>query len=160
MTDKPLHVQVAEALGWTALQFKAWYVNEDGSPAETPRWYGHAPGGWEVNGIPLNPLWKEMGERPEWVEMWPVPHYDTDWSATGPFIEKYEVCLNEDGTGYTQDEKWRAEASYYHEDGTEEYGGHWAEASVRGATPLIAVCHLILELARLGQLEKPLCELA
>ena len=66
--DKPLHVQVAEALGWTEI------VLEDGY-----RWVGRAPVGFG-----------------NWGELQPfgvIARYDTNWAATGPLVEKYKLNL-------------------------------------------------------------------
>lgn len=67
--DKPLHVQVAEALGWTDMKPRA----DDGL------WGGKAP---DVS-------W-------EWTS---PPRYDTDWAATGPLIEKYGFQIWRNGEG-------------------------------------------------------------
>lgn len=125
MSDRPIHVQVAEALGWTEVFCAAGL------------WLGTTPS-------------PEAGDS-DWTG-YIVPDFDTDWSATGPLIEKYEVSLAEDGCGHTLDEKWHAEADYYQEDGSEEYGGHWDSVDARGSTPLLSVCHLILALAKAGKL--------
>lgn len=140
--EKPLHVKVAEALGWTNLEFKAWYVNEDLSPAEPPRWVGSAPGGWGASGIPLNPLWKEMGDRPGWVEVWNVPNYDTDWSATGPLIEKYGIAIEPEDAEFVKKHPTSAWVA-----------AHFAGPVLYGETPLIAVCNVLLVLSAAGKLK-------
>jgi hypothetical protein len=61
--EKPLHVQVAEALGWE-------HLRDDG--------------GWRGDG----PNWRDGGGV---IGM--VPRYDTDWAATGPLIEKYRLFV-------------------------------------------------------------------
>ena len=121
---KPLHVRVAEALGWIDCRNmgKTW---------------------WGFSGPGIHAGQTE------------VPRYDTDWSATGPLIEKHEIGLKEDGCGYTSDERWRARADYYAPNPNgpvNGYGGTWATAEARGATPLIAVCNLILALKEAGEL--------
>jgi hypothetical protein len=139
MTEKPKYVRVAEALRWTNLVFKAWFVNEDGSPDEAPRWHGTAPD--RSYGMPLNPLWAEdIKAGRKWDEVWRVPHYDTDWAATGPLIEKYRLDLCRD-----------------QEEGYWEAIDHQRETSMWGASPLVAVCNLILKLAEAGKLD-PLAE--
>jgi hypothetical protein len=61
--EKPLHVQVAEALGWE-------HLRDDG--------------GWRGDG----PNWRDGGGV---IGM--VPRYDTDWAATGPLIEKHRLIV-------------------------------------------------------------------
>jgi hypothetical protein len=62
VSEKPLHVEVAEALGYEV----KFNVDPAGSMDS-----------WE------------MRECVQWVL---VPRYDLDWSATGPLIEKYGIC--------------------------------------------------------------------
>jgi hypothetical protein len=134
--EKPLRVRVAEALGCQPVE----YDNVFGRNA----WACECPGSnrGEAHGDLLS-----------------VYHYDTDWSATGPFIERYEIALEESGCGYTPDQKWLARAWYYAEVPQDrEYGGRWAEAEARGGKPLTAVCNLILVLHEAGQLRAALSE--
>ena len=73
MEKRPLHVRVAEALGWTAL--------EQRNGMDPYSWVGwHAP--------------MEVGTREH------VLDYEHDWSATGPLIEKYATSTQKymDGT--------------------------------------------------------------
>lgn len=113
--EKPLHVRVAEVLGCkpvystdpelAAIHGPACWCGDEGrrkGPHSTPR-------------SPLNEL----------------ARYDTDWSATGPLIEKYELDLQKES------DAWMAW------DGP-EYAS--------GGTPLLAVCNLILALAEAGKL--------
>jgi hypothetical protein len=106
MTDeKPLHVRVAEALGCTPRAFDGeWFCD---CKATSHRFDGGA------------------GR---------IAEYDSDWSATGPLIERFAIKLDP-----------------YHAD-------HWeasAEIPTRdGATPLEAVCSLILALAEAGKLPR------
>jgi len=74
MTEKPLHVQVAEALGWTGCNQSGfdWWGDSQDTPS-SPRGYAK------------------------------IPSYDTDWSATGPLIEKYGIAFVQNF-----DESWRA----------------------------------------------------
>ena len=70
-----------------------------------------------------------------------VPHYDTDWSATGPLIERLGFCLShEPGWWAATTEHWR------HEDAAQPYRMR------RGETALLAVCNLILALKEAGKL--------
>lgn len=68
MTDeKPLHVRVAEALGWTQI----------------------VPGGIMLPGCRMGypPEQQIIGEKEQ------VPWFERDWSATGPLIEKYSIDI-------------------------------------------------------------------
>lgn len=67
-TTRPLHVRVAEALGWTRCQ-----EERDGD------WIGALPSADMLSSR------RESGI---------VPRFDTDWAATGPLIERYVVMLN------------------------------------------------------------------
>lgn len=105
MSEKPLHVKVAEALGTNVEDKSLW--------------------GWNYEAI---------------------PRYDTDWSATGPLIERQRVAVVP-----WKPVLWRAfrapfigpqDEVYVHED--------HEEAS--GETPLLAVCNLILALNKAGKL--------
>ena len=71
MADKPLHVQVAEALGWT-------YV-------------GESEGFWEGEPPPGTSLYDRIPRRLD--QHIGIPAYDTDWAATGPLIEQYGIDL-------------------------------------------------------------------
>ena len=68
VTTLPLHVRVAEALGWTELEPDA---NEAG------HWGGTSPpGGNHMLPIQFSGI---------------VPRYDIDWEATGPLIERLKM---------------------------------------------------------------------
>lgn len=114
--DKLLHVQVAEALGWTEVQGK-----------DHIGWYGRSPErqyGLDGHGIS------------------PLPHFDTDWSATGPLIERYrlELC----GPSRIAPKLWSAAYESL------DYPPY--QAYVEAEAPLIAICHLILALHAAGKL--------
>jgi hypothetical protein len=70
-----------------------------------------------------------------------IPRYDTDWSATGPLIEKYGICLD-------KGPDWAAfpREPFIFSDDVER------PCVVHAATPLIAVCFLILALKEAGKL--------
>jgi hypothetical protein len=122
--DEPLHIEVARALGWTRVEE---------CPASTLDWHGHPPDEhWaKVNDYGNYGL---CGcEKPQAV----VPRYDTDWSATGPLIERYEITLDHQDDDGTLPDYWRAKRP-----GFTAETGH----------PLIAVCYLILALHEAGKL--------
>lgn len=107
---KPLHVRVAEALGWGLTADGASWI----SPPPSEGRYDAAACG---DSIP--------------------PRYDTDWSATGPLIEKCKMWIAPfDDRGY----------------------GHWTAKTATQDMPeghptiLLAVCHLILALKEAGKL--------
>ena len=115
MTDeRPLHVRVAAALGWTYL-----------SPGEV---------GWE--GEP--PAWDERAKIPRRLDQHiGVPDYDTEWSATGPLIERLGIRLGRDPGMREPWDASRLVADAY---------------TSSGRTALEAVCHFLLELDAVGEL--------
>jgi hypothetical protein len=116
LTEKPLHVQVAEALGCNPQRY---------DPVGGPKGTGWACGCKGNN-------WSAHGDR---ITLF---RYDTDWAATGPLIEKFGVWVRSlDGVVA----KWDA---FRNDDLPSPRG--------TGPTPLIAVCNLILELAKAGKL--------
>jgi len=136
--DKPLHVQVAEALGWTE-------IHEAGTPGccgdillPGVRWNGRAPG---------NMLVGHIGHHDR------VPDFSTDWSATGPLIVQYALDLSDHrkspvGGRENDPTAWMATAWRPDHDPEEVFHG-------KGRTPLIAICNLIVELSALGKLDRP-----
>ena len=70
MSIKPLRVEVAEAIGWQGCRQEPVYSEHC--------WTGVRP---EHVGTQHGALHQT------------IPHYDTDWSATGPLIEKYKIML-------------------------------------------------------------------
>jgi hypothetical protein len=130
MLDKPLHVQVSEALGW---RMRGVSDSSDRGCGGTDFWVepGHAIDGARSHCNVCDP------------ENAP-PRYDTDWSATGPLIEKWRFHgdVRLDPTCHAPD--WCA--FYISED-----GGDLIE-SAKHPTLLIAVCNLILALKEAGKL--------
>lgn len=123
--EQPLHVQVAEALGWTDCHL-----------------CGHkecGPGFW-VGDVPV----VDGTIRESHL----MPRYDTDWAATGPLIEKYGIDINHFGDGNPAD--CADPMSWFARHERREWGT-WDECEA--ATPLLAVCALILLLKSLGELE-------
>jgi hypothetical protein len=129
-TEEPeLYVQVAEALGWTDIQPCGNIMLPDSSFYD-----GRPPGAVVIIG------WPQEGRRI-------VPRYDIDWSATGPILERLGIGVQLQGrwsTSGVAKQEWVAEA-------------HWPTYQARyvefGPTPQIAVCNLILDLARAGRME-------
>jgi hypothetical protein len=74
--EKPLHVRVAEALGWTVFY-------------EVP--VGATPGYFRHLGKP--PAWHMEGDRTDVL----VPFLDTSWHDTGPLIERFHIHLSHGG---------------------------------------------------------------
>lgn len=147
---KPLHVQVAEAIGWSAWQSKHghWIVTDpDGGSHEDGFFF------------PVAKYDSETGERlrpRQWWDEVDSPRYDTDWSATGPLIERLKLLIakTEWPYGHPLDGQtcWMAATGF---GGT--HGEHWIDDGINkpayGATPLIAICNLILALKAAGKLE-------
>jgi len=75
-----------------------------------------------------------------------VPRYDTDWSATGPLIERFKFWLVWD----EHPQLWTAHWGQFR---AAEHGGEW-DGEAEDATPLLAVCALILALAEAGKLPR------
>lgn len=130
--DKPLHVRVAEALG-TVLGECENLVDCDGASV------CHRCG-WE------DPTWNRSHDSVPCI-----PRYDTDWSMTGPLIEKYGITLACVKKLMADDpsEHWIAAPSFrWLVDGRAELG----MPGSGGSMPMIAVCNLILALKEAGKL--------
>lgn len=128
---KPLHVQVAEALGWINVRV--------------------------LGCLPMNPpVFCAKGKPPGNVLVGPlgdvdVPHYDTDWSATGPLVHARGIALlklapeeGEEWVAYI----WDSVEEYTTVDENEDHlyltiDGTTAIAAL-GDTPLLAACNLIV----------------
>jgi hypothetical protein len=129
--DKPLHVRVAEALGLPdvgryrrrSMETLEWERCDDDQSAD---WYYH---------------WLPDTSEPRRS----VPHYDTDWSATGPLIDEWELdilhtglpgpgCVSISGLAHCPTGR----------PGDEPYGGAWLTIEAGGPTTPIAVCHWLL----------------
>lgn len=124
MGEKPLHVLVAEALGWT-----------DCKPC------GHAtcPPGFWIGDAPL------IGGAIR--ESHTMPRYDTDWSATGPLIEKLPVTVGRYASDFMDGRLYAVSPSLGLEHGPD------AQMERTGDTPLAAVCNLIIALREAGRLD-------
>lgn len=120
--EKPLHVRVAEALGCTETYY-------DDHPY-VPGWRGKPADG--------------HGGSPH------VPRYDTDWSATGPLIERYGISVTMDDDDASS-VGWLA-GTFEYVCGSDGYHAYMDRGYATGETPLIAVCNLILALKEAGKL--------
>ena len=127
LPDKPLHVQVAEALGETMnFGLQPWEFGH-----YNPRWLRRLKAGEFVRDL-KGPFGRAIQDS---EEFWGEPiRYDTDWAATGPLIEKYGICI-ESHSG-----DWRV-----HRHGV-SFG------PVCGPTPLVAVCWLLVALVKEGKM--------
>jgi hypothetical protein len=152
--DKPLHVRVAEALH---PELATWQVTAKPD---------------DITGGMVFLEDREWSEPGEWLHVTHdtvrrVPHYDTDWSATGPLIERLHVTLESPSsptaqTLYAGDPCWRASwntgCPYPHYGAPAEQDDAKDECichdGVADQTPLLAVCALILALAEAGRLPK------
>lgn len=122
--EKPLHVRVAEALGWTEV-----HLEEHGGANGTPAWYGTRAANDHVYAS-LDVRW------------FGVPRFDESWSATGPLIERFRIDLfSREGNGV-----WTARAWVPNDDPIETL-------KRAGNEPLTAVCNLILALHAAGKLD-------
>ncbi len=122
--ERPLHVRVAEALGWDNC------VEVDTGMAYGKRWTGRVPGFTHTREVP------RYGQDS-----------DEGWAATGRLIQKYGINLERaqaarpDGSPYGA---WRWAIA----------GDEMPPKRFWADTPLEAVCHLILALAEAGRLPK------
>lgn len=130
MTEKPLHVRVAEALGCAPkmrLGGRVWDCECKENDHAEHKLHDDCHDGEGLN-----------------CDEYLLARYDTDWSATGPLIEKYDVwlqpCEDHRTTPGVACRGWVAVNGDISEEGA-------------GATPLEAVCNLILALKAAGKLE-------
>jgi hypothetical protein len=130
LTDKPLHVRVAEALGCKPQTEGTWRIDPD-----VKSWA--CPGGVGCYLMAGQPIGHHL------------LRYDTNWRATGPLIERLSVML---APGATDDGQWMAVTGF-----GGHHGPGWVDSVIGdekgyGPTPLVAVCHLILALHAEGKL--------
>lgn len=150
--EKPLHVQVAEALGWTEVV----HFTPTTSSVIAPVWAGAPPKGYEH--------WKHGITEADFLHMShggperrTIPRYDTDWSATGPLLERFGIASAPSPHGY----RYRIgvtegpEIAYWPAGGYDSTHECW-DWEALGATRLIAACNLLVELAAAGKLEPTL----
>lgn len=67
VAEKPLHVQVAEAIGWIQIKKEGHWS----------WWLGVAPEYADLSGARLSH----------------IPDYTTDWRVTGPLMERYQISV-------------------------------------------------------------------
>lgn len=123
--EKPLHVQVAEALGWTDC---------DATAKSWP---------WEFTDPPDERVVTGLGIPPGRSSRMGIPHYDTDWSATGPLIEKYGISV------YLADGMWSAQIGDYNDPLESLAVTHSGDQK----RPLVVVCELLMLMAATGKLK-------
>jgi hypothetical protein len=127
-SERPLHVLVAEALGWIECRVADYPRPTLVPDTHWPIWHGRpSEGHW--------PLWmsraeweREPNSRPE------VPHYELSWEETGPLIDKYAQFVRHDEYGWVV------------------YHGKDGQTIGIGETLLIATCRLVLAMKELGEL--------
>lgn len=133
--EKPLHVRVAEALGCRLAiynlgdrtTYECGCAPERAGDLTNCRRYPHGQDAITDDG-------ERYGSSM-------LPLYDTDWAATGPLIERFKLdvwC----SLGGDPRNPWASRADFAP-----------GEPEMRGSTPLVAVCWLIVALAQDGKLE-------
>lgn len=128
--ETPLHVRVAEVLGWT------WKQSYTGACRFL------CPPAFDLNGAHnFDPAhFRDASEAMRICDdgYRYVPRYDTAWSATGPLIEKYGISLH-----WTITERWAATGP--------AHTAHWREYD---ESPLVAACRTIIALAEMECLDE------
>lgn len=140
VSDRPLHVQVAEVLGWTDLHHIPIEEFE-----EHDHWTGKPPEGWfgpaSFVTTKVDPVERLV------VNAATIPRFHDDPAATWPLIEKYGLELGlERNDLCPTDTSGRRIA----------YGGHGKDGEPtlegRGDTYLLAVCEVLLKMGKRGLL--------
>lgn len=136
MSEKPLHVQVAVALGWPEPEYICDEGHDPSRPIVAWRECHREHGEYGV----CDHVW-HCGEH----RFYKAPRYDTDWSATGPLIEEHQISVTPD-VSY---DRWIAVKGQV----AEKHGESrvWGVdgpvgPAASGDTVLIAVCNLLLVL--------------
>jgi hypothetical protein len=121
--EKPLHVRVAEAIGWTE-------THETGAgivlPGAVSVWRGRPPGDVLV--------YVERDRMPG------VSRFDTDWSVTGPLLERLDIGLR-----YFDSREFKELPL------PGSWGAEWpfdfVKAYTYAAIPLVAACEAIVAMS-------------
>ena len=122
-STKPLHVQVAEALG------EIYYRPCELMPESCAGVYIPRDGDGRC-----------------------VPCYDTDWSATGPLLEKYRISTGKYNPWFLGGKYYAVQRAEFasEEEALANMGPETHEAT--GNSTLEAVCQLLLQLHKAGKL--------
>lgn len=132
MSEKPLHVKVAEALGCPARGCV-------GGRSDFPKWVCGCEYGAHGSDVLIDGCWS-------------VKRYDTDWSAAGPLIDRFGIGLQRYGLGATEASRKAWPNGHWSAIGFPVLGG---ELSAPGQTAILAVCDLIVTaFAELGGLKE------
>lgn len=134
MSEKPLYVRVAEALGWQDIENCGGLMIPQAS-----HHCGRPPGQVVIIGKP------EEGRKR-------IPRYDLDWSVTGPLIERLDVSFGRGGAEGAEVFAWIGRITFAN-DVAVEANVDWTLAT--GPTRLVAVCNVILAMHAAGKLESP-----
>jgi hypothetical protein len=144
--ERPLHVCVAEALGWQEI---AWAPAPATYPLEL-HWAGKAPASYLAT-LPAFVADIDHEKRMVTLSFETIPRYDTDWSVTGPLIERYGISLAQHSQPPVEWVAFKNNINLAW--GADCFGlDGYADEFEYGPTPLVAVCNLILELKRRGSL--------
>jgi hypothetical protein len=134
---KPLRVRVAEALGDDLGPCPAHFVCADEDEPSQWRCDCGATGSYGHPGPQC------------FAHDRPALRYDTDWSATGPLVEKHGIGVFMPDEYNRTDGEWIAVYGGVH--GWDD-GSVCADIDAFGPTPLIAVCNLLLALKEKGKI--------
>jgi hypothetical protein len=133
VSERPLHVRVAEAMGCKPSLRKF-------PPGHSSYWTCTCSDGRHLcegyDGAPNEGCCLES--------------YDTDWNATGPLIERFQIGLWKVASGWKADCVWPVGAI-----GSRGQAYYGVTADDQPCHPLIAVCNLILALSEAGKLADP-----
>lgn len=132
--EKPLHIRVAEALGWRRI-------------ARPAHWRCDGEFGWVAPGL----KYEEDQASCNRCQSENPPRYDTSWEVIGPLIERYGITVTDSGVGFVA-ARGKACATIL-DNGEGDIGLLFDECG-EGETYLIAVCNLILALRAAGKLPK------
>jgi len=130
MSERPLHVRVAEALGWTG-HFESEATGGGGDRL----WFGRPPGELDPRLYP--------NDRPHYNYV--IPRFDTDGNHTVGLIDEWELDIEHTG-GAKPGLVFISGLAHCPTGlpGDEPYGGAWLAIEAEGPTTLIAVCNWLL----------------